>query len=90
VNAAALGTMRGHGLSGQVAALLDAHPAKRFADAPAWAAHLARLGIDALAVTPDPVQTATQGGAGQEGSVGEADGRPAEGRCGVRSATMAC
>ncbi len=61
VNAAALDTMRGHGLSGQVAALLDAHPAKRFADAPAWAAHLARLGIDTLAVTPDPVQIATQG-----------------------------
>jgi len=40
--------MRGHGLSGQVVALLDAHPAKLFADAPAWAAHLARLGIDTL------------------------------------------
>ena len=51
--------MRGHGLSGQVVALLDAHPAKLFADAPAWAAHLARLGIDTLAVTPDPVQIAT-------------------------------
>jgi len=61
VNAAALDYMRGHGLSGQVVALLDAHPAKLFADAPAWAAHLARLGIDTLAVTPDPVQIATQG-----------------------------
>ena len=61
VNAAALDTMRGHGLSGEVVALLDAHPAKRFADASAWAAHLARLGIDTLAVTPDPVQVATQG-----------------------------
>jgi len=61
VNPAALDTMRGHGLSGQVIALLDAHPAKLFADAPAWAAHLARLGIDTLAVTPDPVQIATQG-----------------------------
>jgi hypothetical protein len=61
VNAAALEYMRGHGLSGQVIALLDAHPAKLFADAPAWAAHLARLGIDTLAVTPDPVQIATQG-----------------------------
>ncbi len=61
VNAAALEYMRGHGLSGQVVALLDAHPAKLFADAPAWAAHLARLGIDMLAVTPDPVQIATQG-----------------------------
>ncbi len=61
VNAAALDYMRGHGLSGQVVALLDTHPAKLFADAPAWAAHLARLGIDRLAVTPDPVQIATQG-----------------------------
>jgi len=61
VNAAALEYMRGHGLSGQVIALLDAHPAKLFADAPAWAAHLARLGIDTLAVTPDLVQIATQG-----------------------------
>ncbi len=61
VNAAALDYMRGHGLSGEVVALLDAHPAKRFADASAWTAHLARLGIDTLAVTPDPVQVATQG-----------------------------
>jgi len=61
VNAAALEYMRGHGLSGQVVALLDAHPAKLFADAPAWAAHLAHLGIDTLAVMPDPVQVATQG-----------------------------
>jgi len=61
VNAAALDYMRGHGLSGQVVALLDAHPARLFADTSAWAAHLARLGIDTLAVTPDPVQVATQG-----------------------------
>jgi hypothetical protein len=61
VNAAALDYMRGHGLARPVTALLDAHPAKLFADAPAWAAHLARLGIDTLAVTPDPVQIATQG-----------------------------
>jgi len=61
VNPAALDYMRGHGLSGQVIALLEVHPAKLFADAPAWAAHLAHLGIDTLAVTPDPVQAATQG-----------------------------
>ncbi len=60
VNAAALDYMRGHGLSGQVVAQLEAHPARLFADAAAWAAHLARLGIDALAVTPDPVQVATE------------------------------
>jgi len=61
VNPAALEYMRGHGLSGQVIALLDAHPAKLFADASAWAAHLARLGIGRLAVTPNPVQVATEG-----------------------------
>ena len=58
---AALDYMRGHGLSGQVVALLDAHPAKLFADTSAWTAHLARLGIDQLAVTPDPVQVASEG-----------------------------
>ncbi len=61
VNAAALEYVRGYSLSGQVVALLDAHPAKLFADASAWKAHLARLGIDTLAITPDPVQVATEG-----------------------------
>jgi len=61
VNAAALEYMRGHGLSGQVVAQLDAHPAKRFADTSAWSAHLARLGIDTLAITPDPVRVASEG-----------------------------
>ena len=61
VNAAALDYMRGHSLSGQVVAQLDAHPARQFADTSAWAAHLARLGIDTLAVTPDPVQVASEG-----------------------------
>ena len=61
VNAAALDYMRGRSLSEQVIALLDAHPAKLFADMSAWSAHLARLGIDQLAVTPSPVQIASQG-----------------------------
>ena len=61
VNAAALEYMRGHSLSGQVVALLDAHLAKRFADTSAWSAHLAQLGIDTLAITPDPMQVATEG-----------------------------
>jgi len=61
VNAAALEYMRGYSLSGKVVAQLDAHPAKRFANTSAWSAHLARLGIDQLAVTPDPVQIATEG-----------------------------
>ena len=61
VNAAALDYMRGHGLSGQVIAQLDAHPTRQFADTSAWSAHLARLGIDTLEVTPNPVQIATEG-----------------------------
>ena len=61
VNAAALDFMRGHGLPSQVIALLETHPARLFADASAWANSLARIGIDTLAVTPDPVQIATQG-----------------------------
>ena len=61
VNAAVLDYMHEHSLSGQVVTLLGAHPAKLFANAPAWTAHLARLGIDQLAVTPDPMQFATEG-----------------------------
>ena len=61
INAAALDYMRGRCLAGSVIALLATHPAKAFADAPAWAAHLADLGIDRLAVTPDPVRIATEG-----------------------------
>ena len=61
INAAALEYMRERSLSGMVVDLLTAHPAKVFADAPAWAAHLASLGIDQLAVTPDPVRFATEG-----------------------------
>ena len=63
VNPASLDSMRGHGLSGQVVARLDAHPARLFADASAWAEHLARLGIDTLAVAPDPLAGCRRGGA---------------------------
>ena len=61
VNAAALDYMRGRRLAGPVVAMLAAAPDQWFADAPAWTAHLARLGIDRLAVSPDPVQVATEG-----------------------------
>ena len=61
ISEAALDYMRGRCLAGSVIALLATHPAKAFADAPAWAAHLADLGIDRLAVTPDPVRIATEG-----------------------------
>ncbi len=61
INEAALEYMRGRALAGSVIALLAAHPAKVFASAAAWTAHLALLGIDRLAVTPDPVRIATEG-----------------------------
>jgi len=61
VNEAALDYMRGRALAGPVIDLLAAHPVKVFADEAAWAAHLAALGIDRLAVTPDPVRIATAG-----------------------------
>jgi hypothetical protein len=61
INAAALDYMRGRDLAGPVIALLEAHPDKVLADTAAWTAHLARLGIDQLTVTPDPVRIATEG-----------------------------
>jgi hypothetical protein len=60
VNADAVAYMREHDLAGPVIAALLAHPAKIFADEPAWQAHLADLGIDRLTVTPNPVKVATE------------------------------
>lgn len=61
INDAALAYMSGRALAGPVIEQLAAHPTKVFADEPAWAAHLAALGIDRLAVTPEPVRIATEG-----------------------------
>jgi len=61
VNQAALAYMREHALAGPVIARLAKHADKRFADPAAWQAHLERLGISALPVTPNPVQIATEG-----------------------------
>jgi hypothetical protein len=61
ISEAALGYMRGRTLAGPVVDRLAAHPVKAFADEAAWKAHLAALGIDRLAVTPDPVRIATEG-----------------------------
>jgi transposase IS66 family protein len=61
INEAALEYMRSRALVGPVIAQLAAHPAKVFADEAAWTAHLAALGIDRLAVTPEPVRIATEG-----------------------------
>ena len=56
VNAPALEYMRARAMAGPLVARLAAHPDRRFADADAWTAHLRRLGIAGLAVTPDPVR----------------------------------
>jgi hypothetical protein len=53
--------MRERSLAGPVIARLADHPDKHFADQAAWQAHLERLGITLLTVTPNPVQIATEG-----------------------------
>jgi len=63
VNAEALAYMRQRDLAGPVIAQLAGHPIQHFPDGAAWRNHLARLGIPALAVTPDPVRIATEGAA---------------------------
>jgi len=61
INDVALDYMRGRALAGPVISQLAAQPQRYFADQAAWQAHLDRLGISALRVTPDPVQIATEG-----------------------------
>jgi hypothetical protein len=61
VNDTAVGYMRSRSLAGPVISRLAAAPQSRFADDRAWQAHLQRLGISDLQVTPDPVCVATEG-----------------------------
>jgi hypothetical protein len=61
INDVALSYMRGRALAGPVINQLAAQPRAYFANQVAWQAHLARLGISALHVTPDPVQIASEG-----------------------------
>jgi Transposase IS66 family len=61
VNAEALAYMRRRSLAGPVIASLAEHPERHFPDEAARLAHLERLGITGLAVTPDPVRIATEG-----------------------------
>src|SRR4051794_19766437 len=61
ISEAALDYMRNPALARPVIELLAAHPAKVFADEAAWKAPLAGLGIDQLAVMPEPVRIATEG-----------------------------
>ena len=53
--------MRERALAGPVISSLSEQPQRQFADEAAWQAHLQRLGIAELTVTPDPVQIATEG-----------------------------
>lgn len=61
INAEALAYMRGRNLAGPVIQRLAGHPDKHFAGQAAWQAHLDRLGITALTVTPNPTLIATEG-----------------------------
>jgi len=61
INAEALAYMRRRALAGPVIQRLAEHPDKHFADHAAWQAHLDRLGILALRVSPNPALIATEG-----------------------------
>jgi hypothetical protein len=61
LNDAAYGYLRKHDLSAPLIARLMAAPEACCADEDAWLAHLGRLGLTALTVTPDPVRVATEG-----------------------------
>ena len=61
LNDQAFAYMRRRSLAGPIIAKLTGHPARHFADATAWAAHLDVLGISGLKVLPDPVMIATEG-----------------------------
>ena len=58
INAEALAYMRHRA---PVIARLAEHPDRFFADQSLWSAHLDRLGISALKVSPDPIMVATEG-----------------------------
>ena len=61
INEEALAYRHGRNLAGPVIERLAAAPHTAFADGAAWAAHLAALGLDQLAVEPNPVRIATEG-----------------------------
>src|SRR5215203_1144470 len=61
INAEALAYMRERALAGPIIDQLAAQSERHFPDQAAWEAHLERLGIAALTVTPDPVRIATEG-----------------------------
>jgi hypothetical protein len=61
INDEALAYMRERALNAAVIRQLAEHPDRHFADHQAWQAHLERLGIAALTVTPNPLLIASEG-----------------------------
>src|SRR5215218_3186142 len=61
INAEALAYMHERGLSASLIEQLAGQPERSFPDRAAWQAHLQRLGIADLTVSPDPVRIATEG-----------------------------
>ena len=61
LNDAAYGYMRDQNLPATTIARLMADPEQRFNDQTTWLAHLDRLGLTALSVTPDPIRVASEG-----------------------------
>ena len=61
LNNAAYDYMRNQGLPAATIARLKSESETRFSDQIAWKAHLDRLGLNALKITPDPVRVATEG-----------------------------
>jgi len=60
INAEALAYMRERALAAHVTARLAEHPDHCFSDQQAWHAHLDKLGITELKISPDPVLIATE------------------------------
>jgi len=60
INEAALSYMRSRSLAGAVITRLAGEPQARFADHTAWQAHLRRLGVSDMQLSPDPVSIATE------------------------------
>lgn len=60
VNDEALARMRAMDMAATQISQLAKHPTRSFADEAAWRAHLQTLGFDQLAITPNPVNVATE------------------------------
>lgn len=60
VNDQALARMRSMNMAASQITRLADHPTRRFADEASWRAHLGALGFDKLAITPNPVNVATE------------------------------